>query len=89
MWVGGTIVTIVFGLWGAESLLGRLSVDGIDRAAHGFDQARDTGISTFNRSGWRWGLGSLGGQDCADDDATVTPGRLDLPNDGIDQNCWF
>ena len=88
MWVGGTIVTIVFGLWGAESLLGH--VYPLTGLTERHTVLTKHAIRAYQRLTDQDGDGvsaHFGGQDCADDDATVTPGRLDLPNDGIDQNC--
>ena len=87
MWVGGTIVTIVFGLWGAESLLGHVyPLTGLTErhtvltkhAIRAYQRLTDQdgdGVSAILEGKTVLMM------------TTVTPGRLDLPNDGIDQNC--
>ena len=74
MWVGGTIVTIVFGLWGAESLLGH--VYPLTGLTERHTVLTKHAIRAYQRLTDQDGDGvsaHFGGQDCADDDATVTP----------------
>jgi choline-sulfatase len=88
MWFVGLLVTLALCVVGAAQLLDRVYPLSGQLTRHTVltkhilhqyqrlsDQDDDGVASTF------------GGRDCDDGNSSVAPGRLDVPGDGIDQNC--
>ncbi|MFW5876510.1 MAG: sulfatase-like hydrolase/transferase, partial [Myxococcota bacterium] len=86
-------VSIVAGAWIATGAYGLLQMSDVPRGHALFEKhlgASSIGTTMVRRSTDVDGDGYsafLGGGDCAPFDATIHPGAIDVPEDGIDQDC--
>jgi len=58
--------------------------DDIDERFHAISASQDTDMDK-DQDGYV--TYKAGGMDCDDNDPSINPGAIEIPNDGIDQNC--
>lgn len=70
----------------ADATIGQATFEGIDHAYDGIDQDCDgEDLIDVDRDGYA--SSTVGGLDCADEDASVSPDATEVWYDGIDQDC--
>ncbi len=87
--VSAAVAGLVIGLAGSAAWYGLAKPEDRQLLATYGDQTRDLvhvwrTIADLDRDGWS---ALLGGGDCNDFDASIHPGAIDIPGDGIDQDC--